>query len=98
MPSRGVKRRNGVLKDFAGGPRVIIDWGREICGDLASAERREWLCTNGIGGVASGAGARALARRGHGGPPAAAQPPPRRPPPFIPVGVGAGDVGLSVPP
>jgi predicted glycogen debranching enzyme len=29
-------------------------WGREICGDLAVAESREWLCTNGIGGFASG--------------------------------------------
>jgi hypothetical protein len=27
-------------------------WGREICGDLAVAESREWLCTNGIGGFA----------------------------------------------
>jgi len=45
---------------------VIIDWGREICGDLASAERREWLCTNGIGGFASGTVAGTLTRRYHG--------------------------------
>jgi len=45
---------------------VTIDWGREICGDLASAERREWLCTNGIGGFASGTVAGSLTRRYHG--------------------------------
>ena len=32
----------------------MLDWGREVCGDLAAAERREWLCTNGLGGFASG--------------------------------------------
>ena len=42
---------------------MIIDWGREICGDLASAERQEWLCTNGIGGFASGTVACTLTRR-----------------------------------
>jgi hypothetical protein len=45
---------------------MIVDWGREICGDLASAERREWLCTNGIGGFASGTVAGILTRRYHG--------------------------------
>jgi len=33
---------------------MIITFGREICCDLASAESREWLVTNGIGGYASG--------------------------------------------
>jgi predicted glycogen debranching enzyme len=56
-------------------PRVIIDWGREICGDLASAERREWLCTNGIGGFASGTVAGTLTRRYHGLLVAALKPP-----------------------
>ncbi len=32
----------------------MIDFGREICGSLAAAERREWLVTNGVGGYASG--------------------------------------------
>jgi hypothetical protein len=32
---------------------MMIEFGREVCGDLASAERREWLVTNGIGGYAS---------------------------------------------
>jgi predicted glycogen debranching enzyme len=45
---------------------MVIDFGREICGDLASAERREWLCTNGIGGFASGTLAGTLTRRYHG--------------------------------
>jgi predicted glycogen debranching enzyme len=32
----------------------VVDFGREICCDLASAESREWLVTNGIGGYAFG--------------------------------------------
>jgi len=53
----------------------MIDWGREICGDLAVAERREWLCTNGIGGFASGTVAGTLTRRYHGLLVAALEPP-----------------------
>jgi predicted glycogen debranching enzyme len=44
----------------------VIDWGREVCGDLAVAESREWLCANGIGGFASGTVAGTLTRRYHG--------------------------------
>ncbi len=44
----------------------MIGFGREICGDLAIAERREWLCANGIGGFASGTVAGSLTRRYHG--------------------------------
>lgn len=44
----------------------MIDFGREICGDLALAQTREWLVTNGIGGYASGTIAGALTRRYHG--------------------------------
>ena len=40
--------------------------GREVTGDVATAERREWLCTNGIGGYASGTVAGSLTRRYHG--------------------------------
>ncbi|HSF07637.1 MAG TPA: glycogen debranching enzyme N-terminal domain-containing protein, partial [Methylomirabilota bacterium] len=41
-------------------------FGREIAGQLDSAERREWLCTNGLGGFASGTVAGTLTRRYHG--------------------------------
>jgi predicted glycogen debranching enzyme len=44
----------------------VLAWGREICGDLEAAERREWLCANGIGGFASGTVAGTLTRRYHG--------------------------------
>ncbi|HET7874282.1 MAG TPA: amylo-alpha-1,6-glucosidase, partial [Methylomirabilota bacterium] len=44
----------------------MTDFGREICGDLAAAESREWLCTNGLGGFASGTVAGLLTRRYHG--------------------------------
>jgi len=44
----------------------VVDFGREICGDLSMAERREWLVTNGIGGFASGTMAGSLTRRYHG--------------------------------
>jgi predicted glycogen debranching enzyme len=43
-----------------------IQFGREICGDLAAAETREWLVTNGLGGYASGTVAGSLTRRYHG--------------------------------
>jgi glycogen debranching enzyme len=33
---------------------MSIKFGREMCGDLSSAESREWLVTNGIGGYAAG--------------------------------------------
>jgi len=52
-----------------------IQFGREICGDLAAAESREWLVTNGIGGYASGTIAGSQTRRYHGLLVAALQPP-----------------------
>jgi predicted glycogen debranching enzyme len=54
---------------------MSIEFGREICGDLNSAEQREWLVTNGIGGYASGTVAGMLTRRYHGLLVAALQPP-----------------------
>jgi predicted glycogen debranching enzyme len=45
---------------------VALDWGREVCGVLPVAEGREWLCTNGLGGFASGTVAGLLTRRYHG--------------------------------
>jgi predicted glycogen debranching enzyme len=43
-----------------------IRFGREICGDLAQAERREWWLANGLGGYACGTIAGTLTRRYHG--------------------------------
>jgi predicted glycogen debranching enzyme len=54
---------------------MTLAWGREICGDLRVAESREWLCTNGIGGFASGTAAGVLTRRYHGLLVAALEPP-----------------------
>ncbi len=55
-----------------------IEVGREICGYLTTAESREWLVTNGIGGYASGTIAGLLTRRYHGLLIAPLQPPVRR--------------------
>jgi predicted glycogen debranching enzyme len=44
----------------------MLDWGRELARDLGAAESREWLCTNGRGGFASGTIASVLTRRYHG--------------------------------
>lgn len=52
-----------------------VEFGREVCGRLADAEAREWLCVNGIGGFASGTVAGLLSRRYHGLLVAALQPP-----------------------
>jgi predicted glycogen debranching enzyme len=43
-----------------------VDFGRDICGDLHSAENREWLVTNGIGGYGSGTIAGLKTRCYHG--------------------------------
>ena len=47
-------------------PASPVAFGREICCDLAIAEKREWLVTNGIGGFASGTVAGVQTRRYHG--------------------------------
>ncbi|BAZ39654.1 putative glycogen debranching enzyme [Calothrix sp. NIES-4101] len=54
---------------------MCIEFGREICGHLDTAESREWLVTNGIGGFASGTIAGLLTRRYHGLLMAALKPP-----------------------
>jgi predicted glycogen debranching enzyme len=54
---------------------MCMEFGREICGNLNTAESREWLVTNGIGGYASGTVAGLLTRRYHGLLVAALQPP-----------------------
>ncbi len=53
----------------------MITFGRDICGDLATAESREWLVTNGIGGFASGTLSGMLSRQYHGILVAALKPP-----------------------
>src|SRR3984957_16274928 len=51
---------------------------REICANLAAAESREWLVTNGLGSFASGTVAGLLTRRYHGLLIAALDPPQKR--------------------
>ncbi len=53
----------------------MIEFGREITGDLTAALRREWLVTNGLGGWAMGTVAGAHTRRYHGLLVAALRPP-----------------------
>jgi predicted glycogen debranching enzyme len=53
----------------------VVDLGREICGDFPSAESREWLVTNGIGGYGFGTVAGHLTRCYHGLLVAALEPP-----------------------
>ena len=55
-----------------------VQMGREVCGDLATAESREWLVTNGLGGFALGTVAGTATRRYHGLLIAALEPPVRR--------------------
>ncbi len=57
---------------------MSISFGREICGELDTAQGREWLVTNGIGGYASGTVAGVLTRSYHGLLVAALQPPLKR--------------------
>ncbi|KAA3658747.1 MAG: glycogen debranching protein [Chloroflexi bacterium] len=53
----------------------MIEFGRDVCGNLANSESREWLVTNGIGGFASGTIAGIMTRSYHGLLIAALQPP-----------------------
>ncbi|MFO1351394.1 MAG: amylo-alpha-1,6-glucosidase [Gammaproteobacteria bacterium] len=45
---------------------TFVRLGRDICGDLEQAERREWWLANGLGGYAAGTVAGTLTRRYHG--------------------------------
>jgi predicted glycogen debranching enzyme len=56
----------------------FIEFGREICGDLPTALRREWLVTNGQGGYASATVLGAPTRSYHGFLVAALEPPVER--------------------
>lgn len=64
-----------VLTPTEESARRLISFGREICGNLAEAESREWLVTNGLGSYASGTVAGLHTRRYHGLLIAAIQPP-----------------------
>lgn len=57
---------------------MAIGFGKDICTNLAAAEAREWLVTNGLGGYGAGTIAGLLTRRYHGLLIAALQPPTRR--------------------
>lgn len=57
---------DGSRRRAALGAAALISFGREICGDLPSALRREWLVTNGLGGYASGTLGGVNTRRYHG--------------------------------
>ncbi len=63
------------MADHAERARGTVRFGRGLCGDLAAAEAREWLLTNGRGGYAMGTVAGTLTRRYHGLLIAAADPP-----------------------
>ena len=55
-----------------------VQFGREVCGNLEEAEKREWLVTNGLGGYASQTIAGTTTRRYHGLLVAALEPPVKR--------------------
>src|SRR5258705_7720179 len=55
--------------------RGVVQFGAELFRDLETAESREWLVTNGIGGYASGTLAGGMSRRYHGLLVAALRPP-----------------------
>lgn len=57
---------------------MVVQFGREVCGDLSTAEKKEWLITNGIGGYGAGTLAGLLTRRYHGLLIAALKPPLQR--------------------
>ena len=57
---------------------MIVELGRDLCGDVETAARREWLVTNGLGGYASGTVAGLPTRRYHGLLVAAMKPPGER--------------------
>jgi predicted glycogen debranching enzyme len=71
----GRTRAKKVTEPSAGLTEAEVQFGREICGNIAAAESREWLVTNGIGGFASGTIATGMTRRYHGLLTAALQPP-----------------------
>src|SRR5271169_3765356 len=76
-PQKAPATRNATQpeRQFELTPEAEIHFGRDVCGDFAAAESREWLVTNGLGGFASGTMAGNATRRYHGLLVAALQPP-----------------------
>jgi predicted glycogen debranching enzyme len=72
-----VKRSPSTIKRRTAEPtaRLAVSFQAEVCRNLAEAEQREWLVTNGIGGFASGTVAGSATRRYHGLLVAALKPP-----------------------
>ena len=60
------RRPPRILERAGDSSEPAITFGREVCNDLAVAERQEWLVTNGIGGFAAGTVSGNLTRRYHG--------------------------------
>jgi glycogen debranching enzyme len=68
--------RDGEVVRKSGPSFVRLE--RDVCAELAAAESREWLVTNGLGSFASGTVAGILTRRYHGLLIAALEPPQKR--------------------
>jgi len=76
--SKRLASRSTKAKTKISTANAAIRFGPESCTDLAEAEQREWLVTNGIGGFASGTIAGSATRRYHGLLIASLDPPARR--------------------
>src|SRR5262245_49099781 len=76
--SKRLASRSTKAKTKISTANAAIRFGPESCADLAEAEQREWLVTNGIGGFASGTIAGSATRRYHGLLIASLDPPARR--------------------
>ncbi len=70
LPSTAVPRTArpmpGPTPAPAGDVPRLVHFGREVCGQLDQAERREWWLSNGRGAYAAGTVAGSLTRRYHG--------------------------------
>src|ERR1700742_2307350 len=64
--TRAPRKKAGVEPTVFIPEDARIKFGREVCGNLETADGREWLVTNGIGGFASGTVSGNLTRRYHG--------------------------------
>lgn len=72
------QKDSGDREEIRDGRTSFVRLGRDVCAELASAESREWLVTNGLGSFGSGTVAGILTRRYHGLLIAALDPPQKR--------------------